>query len=164
MDATCSIAITASISAPPWPPSACGSVMPIKPCAAISFATSNGKCGSWARLSASFSRCACANRRTLSANSCCSSVNENCIGVPSLSALLQRSPEPVAAVRRVEIAFRCRRLGRHHLQQDEAGAVALADEARSRREISLLQHGHGALDAGADCDLLKVDAEAGMAF
>ena len=70
--AVCSMAITASISEPPWPPSASGMVMPIRPCWLISLATSNGNRGSCARLSASFSRCACANlrdgsRRTASA-------------------------------------------------------------------------------------------------
>ena len=58
------MAITASISEPPWPPSASGMVMPISPCWLISLATSNGNRASWARLSASFSRCACANLRT----------------------------------------------------------------------------------------------------
>ena len=40
--AICSMAITASISAPPMPPSASGMVMPMRPCWLISWATSNG--------------------------------------------------------------------------------------------------------------------------
>ena len=40
--ATASIAITASISVPPWPPSASATVMPSRPCDAISLATSQG--------------------------------------------------------------------------------------------------------------------------
>src|SRR5262249_36278698 len=40
--ATCSMAITASMSVPPWPPSASGRLMPMRPCALISFATPNG--------------------------------------------------------------------------------------------------------------------------
>jgi hypothetical protein len=40
--ATCSMAMTASISVPPWPPSASGRLMPMSPCALISLATSNG--------------------------------------------------------------------------------------------------------------------------
>ena len=52
--AICSMAMIASISVPPWPPSASGRLMPISPCAPISFATSNGKRGSCARLSLSF--------------------------------------------------------------------------------------------------------------
>src|SRR4029077_162309 len=56
-----------------------GMVMPISPCLCISFATSNGNCGLWARVMASFSRCACANLRTASANSFCSSVKSKFI-------------------------------------------------------------------------------------
>jgi hypothetical protein len=40
--ATCSIAMTASISVPPTPPSTSGIVMPIRPCPDISCATSKG--------------------------------------------------------------------------------------------------------------------------
>ena len=38
--ATCSMAITASINVPPCPPSCSGSAMPIRPCLAMSCATS----------------------------------------------------------------------------------------------------------------------------
>jgi hypothetical protein len=41
-EATVSIAITASISVPPCPPSASAIVIPSKPCFAINFATSKG--------------------------------------------------------------------------------------------------------------------------
>src|SRR5215470_14548143 len=77
--ATCSIAITASISEPPWPPSASASVMPIRPCWLMRCAASNGKRGLWARLSASASSSATANLRTASAHSFCSSVNSKFI-------------------------------------------------------------------------------------
>ena len=43
--AICSMAMTASVSAPPWPPSASGMVMPISPCSLMSLATSKGKRG-----------------------------------------------------------------------------------------------------------------------
>ncbi len=74
-EATCSMAITASIRLPPRPPSSSGIVMPSRPCSAIIWATSNGNRGSWARLSASAARLACAKRCTESAKSFCSSVN-----------------------------------------------------------------------------------------
>ena len=51
--ATCSMAMMASIRVPPWPPSACAMVMPIRPWALISLATSNGKPAWCARASAS---------------------------------------------------------------------------------------------------------------
>src|SRR5262245_6129384 len=76
----------------------------------------------------------------------------------------QRPPEPVPAERRVEIALGVWRLGGLDAQQYETGAVALADEARADGEIGLLRDRHGAPDAGADRDLLQVDAEAGMAL
>src|SRR5262249_2509397 len=77
--ATCSMAITASISVPPCPPSSAGIVMPIRPCRLISCATSNGKRGLWARASVSLARCACAKPRTDSAKSFCSSVKSKFI-------------------------------------------------------------------------------------
>src|SRR5436305_815252 len=50
--AICSMAMTASISVPPTPPSASGMVMAMRPWALISFATSKGKRASLARLAA----------------------------------------------------------------------------------------------------------------
>src|SRR5262245_5213733 len=68
------MAMTASISVPPAPPSVSGSVMPISPCACMRLAMSKGKRGSCARLSASGASSARANLRTDSANMVCSSV------------------------------------------------------------------------------------------
>src|SRR6185369_554848 len=79
MAAICSMAITASISVPPCPPSASGMVRPISPCAPTSWATSKGKRGLCARLSASFCKCASAKRLTDSAKSFCSSVKSKCM-------------------------------------------------------------------------------------
>jgi hypothetical protein len=72
--ATCSIAMTASISVPPCPPSASGMVMPSNPCSAAIWATSKGKCGSCARAKAPGASLASAHRRTESANSLWSAV------------------------------------------------------------------------------------------
>src|SRR5215510_6324051 len=80
-EATSSMAMTASISVPPTPPSASGRVMPISPCACMRLATSNGKRGSCARLSAPGASSARANLRTDSANSICSSVNSKFMGL-----------------------------------------------------------------------------------
>src|SRR5215475_12490622 len=79
--ATSSMAMTASISVPPTPPSASGSVMPISPCACMRLAMSNGKRGSCARLSAPGASSAHANLRTDSANIFCSSVKSKFMGL-----------------------------------------------------------------------------------
>src|SRR4029453_7875573 len=78
---TSSMAMTASITVPPMPPSASGRVMPISPCACIRLATSKGKRGSCARFSASGASSARANLRTESANSFSSSVNSKFMGL-----------------------------------------------------------------------------------
>src|ERR1700716_3672399 len=77
--AICSMAITASISVPPWPPSSAGIVIPIRPCWLICCATSKGKRGLWARASVPSARWAWAKPRTDSANNFCVSVKSKFI-------------------------------------------------------------------------------------
>src|SRR5712691_1254855 len=83
-EATVSIAITASISVPPWPPSASATVMPSSPWAAMSLATSHGYSGECARSRAPAARCFSAKRRTDSRNCSCSGVKRK-----SMSSLVR---------------------------------------------------------------------------
>jgi hypothetical protein len=72
--ATDSMAITASISEPPWPPSASLMVMPSSPCAAIFFAASQGYSVACARSRAPAVSSLAAKRRTASAKAACSAL------------------------------------------------------------------------------------------
>jgi hypothetical protein len=72
--------------------------------------------------------------------------------------------EAVAAHGGVEIALVSRRLGRRDAQYDKGRAVALPQQPRAVGKLGFSSDRAGALDARADCDLFKIDAEAGMAL
>src|SRR5258708_9034674 len=74
------MAITASISVPPCPPSASGMVMPSSRCFAMSFATSHGYPGLCARSSALPDKLFFEKRSTASRNCSCSGVKLKFIG------------------------------------------------------------------------------------
>ena len=77
---TSSIARTASISVPPWPPSRSGIMIPSRLASAICRATSQGKPSVRARSSAPGASARWAKPRTLSANMRCPEVSSKSIG------------------------------------------------------------------------------------
>src|SRR6266849_3034447 len=114
-EATVSIAITASMSWPPWPPSASAIVIPSSPCAAMSLATSHGYSGECARACAPVARCFSAKRRTDSRNCSCSGVKRKSMVIPRAFPLLGQGGAACAARRGGSISATVppRRLRRH---------------------------------------------------
>src|SRR5207253_8902909 len=77
---------------------------------------------------------------------------------------LQRRLEADADGGRMHVALEAGRVGRLDAQQHERGAVAGAQETGAVGDLLGAADGARHLDAGADGDLLEIDAEAGMAL
>src|SRR5688572_29449586 len=91
--ATSWMAMTASMSEPPMPPSSSGKVIPMRPCAAIFRAISQGYLLLCARLSMPEASSPCAKRRTDSWKARCSSVRSKFM-VSSGARLWNNGPQP----------------------------------------------------------------------
>src|SRR5438445_12927269 len=144
-EATVSIAITASISAPPWPPSASAIVIPSSPCAAMSLATSQGYSGECARARAPVARCFSAKRRTDSRNCSCSGVKRKSMVIPRAFPLLGQGGAACAARRGGSIAATVppRRLRRHPSSKRRGEVLFLQYDEPVDRDDALAFHDQG---------------------